>query len=58
MLLWHVNTQEHGSFSALFLLGGFVFKWFRPGIVYDNEYGAYWDEYRALVPWKVLPGVY
>ncbi|HXH18335.1 MAG TPA: hypothetical protein VNJ07_04555 [Chitinophagales bacterium] len=22
------------------------------------KYGIYWDEYRKLVPWKILPGVY
>jgi len=22
------------------------------------KYGAYWEEYRKLVPWKILPGVY
>jgi len=23
-----------------------------------EKYGSYWDQYRALVPYKILPGVF
>ncbi|HSN80949.1 MAG TPA: hypothetical protein VLS88_00100 [Polyangiales bacterium] len=24
----------------------------------QKKYGVYWDQYKALVPWKVIPGIY
>ena len=32
--------------------------WGKAPLIIRAKYGVYWDEYRALVPWKVLPGVY
>ena len=45
-------------FYVTFLSILLLHRGFRDDEKCKAKYGVYWDEYRALVPWKVLPGVY
>ncbi|MGB8223278.1 MAG: hypothetical protein WCF10_11890 [Polyangiales bacterium] len=45
-------------FYVTFLSILLLHRGFRDDEKCKTKYGVYWDEYRALVPWKVLPGVY
>ena len=44
-------------FYVTFLSILLIHRGFRDDEKCQKKYGAYWDEYRKLVPWRVLPGI-